>query len=116
MRHNIETMQNAGADIQGITCAGGGTKSALWPQIISDVTGLPQILREETIGASFGDAFMVAQVLGAVEKLDDWNPVRTVIEPNPENRAIYDALYANYRKLYEATADIQHRLADIQNV
>lgn len=116
VRHNIETMQNAGADIQGITCAGGGTKSALWPQIISDVTGLPQILREETIGASFGDAFMVAQVLGAVEKLDDWNPVRTVIEPNPENRAIYDALYANYRKLYEATADIQHRLADIQNV
>ena len=59
---------------------------------------------------------MVAQALGAVEKLNDWNPVRTVIEPNPENRAIYDALYADYRKLYEATADIQHRLADIQNV
>lgn len=115
VRHNIETMQDAGADIQGITCAGGGTKSALWPQIISDVTGLPQIMREETIGASFGDAFMVAQALGAVEKLDEWNPVRTVMEPQEQNRAIYDGLYSDYRKLYEATADIQHRLAALQN-
>ncbi|MDO4916067.1 MAG: FGGY family carbohydrate kinase [Rothia sp. (in: high G+C Gram-positive bacteria)] len=115
VRHNIETMQHAGATIRGITCAGGGTKSALWPQIISDVTGLPQIIREETIGASFGDAFMVAQALGCVNKLEDWNPVRTVVQPQQQNRAIYDALYADYRKLYESTADIQHRLAEIQN-
>lgn len=115
VRHNIETMQHAGAGIRSITCAGGGVKSVLWPQVISDVTGLPQIVREQTIGASFGDAFMVAQTLGRVRELDEWNPVRTVIEPEERNRAVYDNLYADYRKLYKATAEIQHRLADLQN-
>lgn len=113
VRHNIETMEAAGARIEAIACAGGGVRSDLWPQIVSDVTGRPQTLRRDTVGASYGDAFMVAQELGAVDALDDWNPVAKVIEP--VRHEVYDGLYQDYRELYEATADIQHRLAGLQD-
>lgn len=113
VRHNIETMEEAGARIEGITCAGGGTKSKLWPQIISDVTGREQTVRRHSIGACLGDAFMVAQTLGRVKTLDDWNPVDHQVQPR--QLPIYDQLYANFRELYEATAGIQHRLTDLAN-
>ncbi|MDO4897696.1 MAG: FGGY family carbohydrate kinase [Rothia sp. (in: high G+C Gram-positive bacteria)] len=109
VRHNIEVMEESGANIQGITCAGGGVKSPLWPQIISDVTGRAQIVRKHTIGASFGNAFMVAEALDARVSIDEWNPVARTVEPR--DLPIYETLYTNYRMLYTATADIQHVLA-----
>lgn len=112
VRHNIETMEAAGAQIQQITCAGGGVTSHLWPQIVSDVTGREQVLRKHTLGASFGDAFMVAQTLGYATSIDDWNPVESLIRPQETD--LYDQMYADYRELYTATVGIQHRLAALQ--
>lgn len=112
VRHNIEVMEEAGASIERIAAAGGGVTSDLWPQIVSDVTGRAQELREVSVGASYGDAFMVAQTLGQVASLDEWNPVAKVIEPT--KTPVYDQLYASYRELYTATANIQHRMTKIQ--
>ncbi|MCP3425428.1 FGGY family carbohydrate kinase [Rothia sp. AR01] len=113
VRHNVEVMEDAGASVGTLVCAGGGVRSDLWPRIVSDVTGLRQVVRRNTVGASYGDAFMVAEALGAVERLDDWNPVERVIEPEP--LPLYDDLYQDYRRLYEATAEIQHRLSAVQH-
>lgn len=113
VRHNIEVMESAGAVIDSITCAGGGVGSDLWPQIVSDVTGRPQRIHRHTVGAAYGDAFMVAETLGAVTDLDEWNPIEKVIEPHEV--PVYDALYEDYRSLYESTAQIQHHLAALGN-
>ncbi|TFU22056.1 sugar kinase [Rothia nasimurium] len=112
VRHNIETMEAAGANIQGITCAGGGVKSDFWPQIISDVTGREQVIRKYTIGASLGDAFMVAQTLGVASDINEWNPINHMI--HPREVPIYNQLYPDYRQLYVSTKDIQHRLSRLQ--
>lgn len=112
VRHNIEIMEDAGASITSISAAGGGVTSTLWPQIVSEVTGRAQELRQVSVGASYGDAFMVAQTLGAVDSLDDWNPLAQLIEPR--DLPIYDELYSSYRSLYTATADIQHQLRVLQ--
>jgi xylulokinase len=40
-----------------------------------------------------------------------WNPIATVVEPDSATRSVYDELYARYRELYGATADIAHHLA-----
>ncbi len=111
VRHNIDVMEQAGAQIDTITCAGGGVGSDLWPQIVSDVTGRPQRIHRHSVGASYGNAFMVAQALDAASELDTWNPVAKVIEPR--DIPLYDALYEDYRSLYEATAIITHHLAGI---
>lgn len=111
VRHNVETMRAAGADIRRIVAVGGGTQARLWLQIVSDVTGLVQEVPSVTIGASYGAAFLAAGATSAIPRIDRWNPVDVVIRPDPAARAAYDALYALYLELYPATRDIAHALA-----
>jgi glycerol kinase len=60
VRHNVETMRAAGAAVRRVVAVGGGTKSALWTRIVSDVTGLEQHIPTVTIGASYGAAHLAA--------------------------------------------------------
>ncbi|HTN57169.1 MAG TPA: FGGY family carbohydrate kinase [Protaetiibacter sp.] len=117
VRHNVEVMRAAGADIRRIVAAGGGAQAALWLQIVSDVTGLVQEVPRETIGASYGAAFLAANAVarpGEEPRIDEWNPVVSRIEPDSSRIAFYDELFARYRRLYESTASVVHELAAMQ--
>ena len=109
VRHNLEAMRAAGGGHQRLVAIGGGTKGGLWTQIVSDVLGEQQHLPEQTIGACYGDALLTAETLGIAEST--WNPIATVIEPDPEATADYNGLYGLYRDLYTSTVDIAHALA-----
>lgn len=114
VRHNIDTMRAAGADIQRVVAVGGGTQGNLWLQIVSDITGLTQYVPRTTLGASYGVAFLAALAVSEPGHLPDiahWNPVESVIEPNREHSALYDSLYDHYRTLYTSTAPLVHALA-----
>lgn len=114
VRHNVETMRAAGADIRRIVAVGGGTQGRLWLQIVSDVTGLVQEVPGTTIGASYGGAFLAARATvepDEAPKIADWNPVVQTITPDPTLRATYDNLFDRYLRLYAGTKDIAHELA-----
>ena len=114
VRHNIETMRRAGADIRRIVAVGGGTQGRLWLQIVSDATGLVQEVPATTIGASYGAAFLAATAVGVdghAPRIEQWNPVAERIEPDPDARIAYDALYDRYLRLYAGTKDVVHELA-----
>lgn len=110
VRHNIETMREAGGQIDRIVAVGGGTQGALWTQIVSDVTGLPQVIPTRTIGASYGAAFLAARSLRPVA-IEDWNPPETVRRPRQDLATDYEALYALYRDAYPTTRHLSHVLA-----
>lgn len=116
VRDNVETMRAAGADIRRIVAVGGGTQGHLWLQIVSDVTGLVQEVPATTIGASYGAAFLAAVATGGDEspRIDKWNPIATVIQPDASLARAYDALFDRYRRLYAQTKDIVHELAAAQ--
>jgi xylulokinase len=117
VRHNVETMRAAGADIRRIVAVGGGTQGALWLQIVSDVTGLVQEVPRETIGASYGAAFLAATAVaptGEAPSIDDWNPVVARVAPDTTRAVFYDELFARYRHLYETTRGVVHELAATQ--
>ncbi|WP_084959243.1 FGGY-family carbohydrate kinase [Thermoactinospora rubra] len=107
VRHNLEVMREAGGTQRRLVAVGGGTRGGLWTRIVSDVVGLPQVLHEQTIGASYGDAMLAAEALGVGTQ--GWNPVAEVIEPDAA--AGYDRFYRIYRDLYGATAPLMHALA-----
>jgi len=114
VRHNVETMREAGADIRRIVAVGGGTQGRLWLQIVSDATGLVQEVPAATIGASYGAAFLAASAVsdeGHRPRIEDWNPVVDRIVPDPDARAAYDELFSRYLRLYEGTAGVVHELA-----
>lgn len=113
VRHNIEAIEAVGGQIDRIVAVGGGTKGDVWTQIVSDVTGRPQVIPTHTIGAAFGMAWLAACAVKPIEA-KDWNPPARTLEPNPENHERYSKLYELYRSLYPATREQMHTLAAFQ--
>ncbi|NYF14280.1 xylulokinase [Pseudoclavibacter sp. JAI123] len=117
VRHNIETMREAGAALQRIVAVGGGTQGQLWLQTVSDVCGLPQEVPSATIGASYGSAFLAARAFAratgedGLPSITDWNPPTEVITPNPALKDFYDGLFELYLRLYGDSKSVVHELA-----
>ena len=114
VRHNIEAIESAGGDIQRIVAVGGGTQGSLWTQIVSDITGRPQEVRAQSIGASYGAALLAAQLVGDAS-ISAWNPVQQIVTPRPDATEQYDELYRLYRELYTSSAGVAHALAAWQH-
>jgi xylulokinase len=76
------------------------------------VTGLPQQIPAETIGACLGDALLAAEALGM--DASRGNPIAATVAPDPGNHKRYEEFYRHYRSLYDATAETAHFLADQQ--
>lgn len=94
-----------------IVAVGGGTTGSLWPQIISDVTGLAQELPTETVGACLGDAMLAALGSGVTDDVAAWNLPMARVVPSSAARARYDEMYCDYLALTARTRDVAHRLA-----
>ncbi|MDX1889085.1 FGGY-family carbohydrate kinase [Mycolicibacterium sp. 050158] len=92
---------------------GGGLRSPIWAQAVSDITGRSQQVPEQAIGASYGDALMAAIGVGLVAPETDWARIEREIEPDAANRKLYDELYGTWRRLYPVTRDLVHELGEI---
>jgi xylulokinase len=114
VRHNIEAMEDAGAQIDRVVAVGGGTQGRLWTQIVSDVTGRDQQVPTYTIGASYGAAYLAACSIGS-PSISDWNPVAETVQPVEQDAQRYEDLYGLYRELYPATERIAHALSALQH-
>jgi xylulokinase len=114
IRQIVEFLEHDDDPIRRLIAVGGGTQGGLWTQIVSDVTGRPQQVPAQTIGASYGDALMAGIGGGHLPPETDWAVTGSVVEPRPETREVYDALYAAYTQLYPLTKDIMHELARLQ--
>jgi xylulokinase len=115
IRQILELLDEAGGGpATRILAVGGGTEGGLWTQIVSDVTGLQQLVPEQTIGACYGDALLAGIGTGRVPPATDWSRIAVTITPNPVTREVYDTLYQAYTDLYPATREAVHLLADLQ--
>ena len=91
---------------------GGGIKNTVWSQATSDVAGMPQTIRKNSFGASYGDAFLAAFALGIV-KLDDieaWNPAIGQIVPEQSVGTLYSKRLEQFKALYENNKDLMRDL------
>jgi xylulokinase len=114
VRHNLETMRSAGGVDRRLVAVGGGTRGGLWTQIVTDVLQRPQALPAQTIGACYGDALLAGMAVGLVSDVGAWNPIASVVEPDPAAAGRYGELYRIYRDLYPATRGAMHVLAAAQ--
>jgi len=108
--HVLETCAEVGAAPRTVRAVGGGTKNALWLQATSDLSGVPQELCRQTIGASYGDAFLAALAIGQVAPGDiaRWNPVDARVAP--EAVPAYAVQYPIWKRLYLQTRDLMAAL------
>ena len=115
VRHNVDALRQLDAPPRRLVAVGGGANNRLWLQIVTDVSGTPQIVPERTVGASYGDAFiagLAAKIIPDLEMLSShWVKVAEVIEPRSAEHERYNDYYRVYRDLYEHARDDLHALA-----
>ncbi|MDC1296537.1 FGGY-family carbohydrate kinase [Alphaproteobacteria bacterium] len=109
-KHVFDTFEELNNLPKKLYSVGGGTKNKLWSQTTSDIIGVNQIIRQKTIGASYGDAFLGALSIGDVQrkKINEWNKIDFEIKAKKNN--IYDKGYKYFRKLYENTKDLMREM------
>ncbi len=102
----VENFVSAGVDVTEFVVAGGLAKNPLLMQIYADVTGLPLSVAASAQGPALGSAIHAAVAAGAYPDVPAaaavmGRRITGVYEPIPANVAVYDQLYAEYRRLHD---------------
>lgn len=107
-------LQNLCADY-GFCCdefhiIGGGALDAGWVQILSDITGaVIRAVKNPRNAGAVGAAAVALIGLGELSSFaaaKDFVRTEREFAPNPKNRAVYDELFFQYRKLYRALSGV----------
>ena len=115
-QHHFEVFENYGFEISKVIACGGGAKSNLWVQIVSDVTGHDQLIPEIPLGAEIGSAYLAAKAIGVLDDIAAFiknisnRNIRTV-KSNRAHHTQYIDYYKIYRSLYEGIKTEMHDLA-----
>jgi xylulokinase len=113
LRDGMELIRSAGlGEIRQVRVSGGGAKSALWRQILSDVMATELVTVNTTEGAAYGAALL------AGVGVDSWGSVEESCQatirilqstqPRMEEVQIYQEAYAQYQALYPALKPTFH--------
>lgn len=105
LRWFIEAQDKKVATSPTVRFVGGGALSDVTCQILADVTGkkVETVDKPQNVGA-VGAAVIVAVgtgVIGGVSEAKKLIPAVKTFTPNAENRAVYDRMYAVYKKLWK---------------
>lgn len=112
VRHNLRAFDEVSPPARRYVAVGGGARTATWPQIVSDVSGVTQLLPRHTVGAALGDAMLAAEAAG-IGGSEGWNPIGETIEPNLEHAAFYAELFSAYLQAYVDSREVTHHLVDL---
>ncbi len=106
LRDSLAILHEMGLRPTEVRLSGGGSRSAVWRQIVADVLGTEVVTMQVAEGAAYGAALLAgvgAGVFPSVEAACEatLRPA-TRTEPVARNRAVYEDLYGVYRALYPA--------------
>ena len=111
VRGHIQLVKEAtGHEPEELIFAGGAAKSALWCQILADVTGKPvrvPVVKEAT---ALGAAILAGCGVGIYSSVEE-GARRTVkwdcrYEPQTRHAPVYEALYQTWRRVYPVQLDL----------
>ncbi len=105
-RRHVEVLTATGAQLRQISLSGGGTRSPHWPQMMSDILGLPVTLGTAEETGALGGAIAAAVGTGHHPSLEAavgaMTHVKAELSPNPVQRALHDRRFAVWQRLTAA--------------
>lgn len=105
LREHVERLAAVAGPCETIRALGGGAKSALWLQILADVTGLPVERPACSEAASLGAALLAAVGAGYFASIEDaaiaWYSADRLFEPEAALGPGYEACYERFEKAYK---------------
>lgn len=119
MRRNLDGLERAtGIKIDTIRAMGGGTRSGLWRQIMTDVIGAPITACRENEVTALGAAVAAMSITGVhgqpdiAEYAKKMASFTDVTEPDQDRHAIYQEVAEIQGKIYSALKDINDDILD----
>ena len=109
LKESLDLLSKMGVCPNEIRLTGGGAKSSLWCQILSDVLNSPVVLMESDEGPAYGAALIAAAGVGIFPDLP--NAARSTVKtkgcitPDPLNAKLYAEIYPVYQGLYASLKD-----------
>jgi len=116
LKQHMEIAREIGIEVKSMIAANGGAKSKLWRQIVSDITGFPQLYVPKAPGAPFGDALLAGIGVGLFKRFEDvkrFVKVEEEVIPNKTLTKIYSKLFQVYKNLYPHTRSDAHMIHSI---
>lgn len=118
LRIGLDTFRKQGCSIDSVRLTGGGSKSAVWRQMVADIFDLPVHVPEIDEGAAFGaalqacavyrkhnnDKLSIAELVDEVVKLDAGRSC----EPLSANVSAYSESYECYLRHIDAVSTLYH--------
>ncbi len=96
-----------------INFIGGGARSSLWCQILADVLDrrIRQV-QDPSLANARGAAFVASAALGHLtfDDVPERVEITQTYDPNPDNRPIYDELFAEFLNIYQNNKRMYARL------
>lgn len=115
----LSILSDFNKDLKDIRIIGGGAKSDLWCQIVSDVFGL-EVKLSSNAESSFGGALLAGVGIGVfkneIEAAEKCVNIDKVYKPNINNHDKYMKIFNIYRKIVTANTPIWDELYKIYNL
>ncbi len=104
IRYGLESTYSQGYFFRRLVATGGGAKSQLWRQIVSDILGIGQDYvpnSEGTIGAAYVAGLAIGTFKDFKELVESWVSVRETTIPDEGQRDAYERGYQAFRMLHD---------------
>ena len=110
-RHHLDVFIDSGRPVTRLFASDGGSRSRVWMQIVADICGAPVNVLADSSGSALGAAWVAAVGLGLArwQDISDKAEIGVVIEPQEAHRAASEAVYRDYRSLYDTLAPFFNR-------
>ena len=117
MYENVKSAEDIGIVLDEIIVSGGPSKSALWCQVISDITGKKIQTIRNPEGSPLGNAMLVSVgegLFGSFEEAVEKAVIKDkVYEPDMENNKVYGGLFEMYKDFYKACLPVYDKFKDL---
>jgi xylulokinase len=112
----LSIMEKRGIEVKGKEKAillGGGSKSTVWSQILSDVLGI-ELRKLESVDASFGSALIggvgVSLFESPQQAVQKCVRISKTMKPDSRNHSLYMKQFVRYKKIHDALAEIYREM------
>ena len=114
LKWSLSFVEKLAATSESINFIGGAAKSDLWCQILADILDRDiNQMEDPSMGSTKGSAIIALVGLSVLENLSEATSmikIKKTYKPNPENRTIYDNLFAEFLKIYGKNKDMFKKL------
>ncbi|MGY4687959.1 xylulokinase [Petrotoga sp. DB-2] len=115
IKESMDIIRELGVDTSDVTVMGGGSKSRVWNQILSDILGKKIGTLKTSDTGAIGNLILSALGINYFSNVDEAEKLIIRYDnysPISENTKKYSSYFEIYKKIYQQTKDLMKRLKD----